>query len=224
MGFFIPISQSDARYLRDVRLVVPLGEDSLMVSHLLQGVKDEYQRSTLANHTAIVPRSALAKGALTYWDVDRSMIEFEKAHPDASGELAKLEVDPRMAGPSLQYLPTLLGRQELERVVDYFKRDRDDRVFIFYKGSDPEQRIALAFLLSMLIDITMNAVRLSVFSDVPYADAKRLFNLVIARSMIGIRPGQGWSVVPASVPPSAPVLRKLGKDPIGSIYGEDGGS
>lgn len=224
MGFFVPISQSDARHLRDVRLIVPLGEDSIMVSHLLQGVKDEYLRNTLANHTAIVPRSALAKGDLTYWDVDRAMSGFELEHPDASGELGKLEVDPQRTGPSLQDLPTLLGRQEMEKVLDYFKRDRDDRVFLFYKGSDPQQRIALAFLMSMLIDVTMNVVRLSVFSDVPYADAKRLFNLVIARSMIGIKPGQGWSVVPATVPASAPVLRRLGKDPIGRIYGEDGGS
>lgn len=219
MGYFIPISQSDARDLRDSRIIVPMGDDTILLSHIIPGARDEYMRSTLSNHTVLVPRRMLANGDVTYRDVDTAMLGFETDHGDQHGHMEPLEVPITDPGPALEKLPDLLPKEDLLKMLDYYRFDPDNRVFLFYRKSDPAQRIELAYLLSMLVDVIMNRMKLSIFTDVPYPDARRLFNLVIARSMISIKPGQGWSVVPSS-PSSGTRSRELGDDPISRIYGK----
>ena len=218
-GMFIPISQSDVKYLSEVRIILPFGEQYILLSHIIKGSVDEYQRKTQANHSVLIPRKLLANGDLTYEDVDEAMNGFEKDQWEAVGHIEKLSVDPKGLGPEVSMLKNYLSKKDLEKLINMYKKEKDSRVFLRYKGSDALQRVRTAFLLSMLVDVGLNVTKLGIFTDVPYPDAKKLFNLVISRSMISIKPGQGWEMLPVQAPPPESVITRSGRNPLDDIYG-----
>ncbi len=219
MGFFIPISQSDVKYLKDARIILPVGDRNIVLSHIIKGTVDEYMRNTQGNHSVIIPKELLAQGTITYEDVDAAMDEWERENWNKAGELEKLKVVPRGEGFDVKDLKSYLSKDDTNKLLKKYKSDRDQKVFLYYKRSDAPQRIKLAYLLSMLVDVGLNIVPLAIFTDVPYPDAKKLFNLVIARNMISIKPDTGWAMVPAQAPPPESVVTRDGKDPLKQIYG-----
>jgi len=217
-GFFVPVSQADVRYLSDVRIILPVSEKYICLSHIIKGAVDEYQRGTLSNHTAVIPRKYLAEGKLTYDDVDDAMNRFEKEVGDTHGKLEPLRIEFEGWGVDLSELKEYISKEHLEKLMNFYKEERDANVFLRYKGSDAPQRIKTAYLLSLFMDIGLNITPLSIFTDVPYPDAKKIFNLIIARSMISIRPGQGWKMLPIQAPPTQSIIGRGGGDPVKDIY------
>ena len=211
--------QSDIKYITDARSLLPAGESDLLLSRFIPGSLDEYQRKTMANHTAIIPRTLLAKGKITYKDVDQAMRKFESKNTNPRGDIPKLRIDKAGSGIDISEMKNYFKREDLEKLMDFYKKESDSKVFVFYKKSTPEQRIQAAFLLSMLVDIGLNIVPLSIFTDVVYPDAKKIFNLVLSRSMISIKPGRGWVMLPVHAPPVQSVLKRSGTDPLDEIYG-----
>ncbi|MFW3146978.1 MAG: hypothetical protein ACMUIE_09225 [Thermoplasmatota archaeon] len=218
MGYFIPVSQTDVKYVSDVRSILPVGEKYICLSHIVPGPRDEYQRKTMSCHSAVIPRRLLAQGKVTYEDVDLAMKQFGSDRGEAVGQIDKLTVQEGW-GIDMAELKTVIKKDDLEKLMDHYKKERDTKVFLKYNGSDPTTRVKTAYLLSMFIDIGMNIIPLAIFTDVPYPDAKKLFNLVISRGMISIKPGQGWKMLPISAPPPESVVTRGGGDPMKNIYG-----
>ncbi len=218
-NYFLPLKQSDAKYITDARSILPAGGKDILLSRFIKGSLDEYQRKTMANHTAIIPRILLAKGKLTYDDVDAVMCKFEAETENPRGDIPKLKIDNVGSGLDISEMKNYFARKDLERLMNFYKKEKDSKVFVFYKRSAPEQRIQAAYLLSMLIDVGLNLVPLSIFTDVVYPDAKKIFNLVLSRTMISIKPGRGWTMLPVQAPHVQSILKRSRVDPLDEIYG-----
>ena len=219
-GCFIPLTQADAKYITDARSIIPAGEKYILLSRFIKGSIDEYQRKTMANHTAIIPRKLLIEGKLSYEVVDSAMQKYEAATDNPRKEIPKLKVQSALSKPDVSELKNFFIREDIEKLMNFYKQDRENRVFVLYKKSSSEQRVQAAYLLSMLLDIGLNITPLKIFTDVPYPDAKRVFNLILARSMISIKPGKGWVMLPTQAIPMRGDLSRAGKDPLDSIYGD----
>ncbi|MCK5562477.1 MAG: hypothetical protein KAJ51_17890 [Thermoplasmata archaeon] len=219
-GCFIPMTQADAKYVTDARSIIPAGDKYILLSRFIKGSIDEYQRKTMANHTALVPRKYLIEGKLTYEDVDQAMQKYEAATENPRKEIRQLKLQSRSVKIDVGELKNYFIRDDVEKLMNFYKQDHANKVFIYYKKSSAEQRNEAAYLLSMLVDIGLNLVPLSIFTDVPYPEAKRVFNLILARSMISIKPGKGWSMLPTQAIPMRGDLQREGKDPLDSIFGD----
>jgi hypothetical protein len=217
-GCYIPLTQADAKYITDARAILPSGDKLILLSRFIKGSIDEYQRKTMANHTALIPRKLLIDGVLSYEDVDRAMQKYEAESDNPRKEIPQLKVHPSGSKIDIADLKNYFAREDLDKLMNFYKQEKDNKVFLFYKKSSTEQRVQSAYLLSMLIDIGLNIVPLKIFTDVPYPDAKRVFNLIMARSMISIKPGQGWVMLPTQALAIQGGLLRDGKDPLDSIY------
>ena len=195
-GMFLPIKQSDIKNISEVRMILPADEANIILSRVVQGGKDEHARITMANHTAIVPRRLLKSGELSFADVDSAMAEFEKENIDKIGDLPKLAVECTGKGLEMAELKNILREDIVRNLIKNYIKNRDVKIFLYYRKSDAIKRTEAAYLLSMLIDINLNLIPLSIFTDVPYGGAKRIFNLVISRAMIDVKPGGEWIMLP----------------------------
>lgn len=220
-GCYIPVTQANAKYITNARSIIPADEKNILLSRFIKGSLDEYQRKTMANHTTIIPRKLLIEGKITYEHIDQAMQIYENKNTNPSKEIPKLKLQPVKNKQDISELKNYFSREDVEKLMNFYKEDRDNRVFLLYKKSSPEQRIQASYLLSMLIDIGLNIVPLSIFTDVPYPEAKRVFNLVLARSMISIKPGKGWVMLPTQASPMRGGLQRDGKDPLDVIYGKN---
>ena len=84
----------------------------------------------------------------------------------------------------------------IRNLIKHYTEDIDRNVFLHYRTSDAKKRIKTAYLLSMLIDINLNVIPLAIFTDIPYGGAKNIFNLIISRAMINVKPGGDWVMLP----------------------------
>lgn len=195
-GMFLPIKQSDIKEVGDIRMIIPVDDSTTLLSKILKGGKDDHARETMANHTVVISRNMLRAGEITYEDVDLAMTHYEKNNIEAIGDIPPLEVihqDKKMEISELKnYMREDVIRNLISQYIEYSER----KVFLHYRASNAEKRIRAAYLLSLLIDLELNIVPLSIFTDIPYGGAKRVFNLVISRAMIGVKPGGDWVMLP----------------------------
>lgn len=195
-GYFFPITQADVKTLGEVRVILPAGPNTMLLARIVKGPRDDHGRETMANHTAIIPKHLLYQGILTYEDVDNAMIEFEKDGVNSIGKILPLAMPKSKQPADMSALKDMLSKDIVDNIINHYKSDKDRRIFLFYKGGDPAQRIKLAYLLSMLLDVKMGLIPLSLFTDKPYFSATNIFNLVISRVMANIKPGGEWVVMP----------------------------
>jgi hypothetical protein len=195
-GLFLPIKQSDVKNISEVRMILPADESSILLSRIVQGGKDDHARVTMANHTAVVPRQLLKDGALSFEDVDTAMASFEKENIEKIGNIPTLSVGKTGKGSDMAELKTYLREDIVRNLIKNYLKNRDIKIFLYYNKSDAIKRTRAAYLLSQLIDINLGLIPLSIFTDVPYGAAKRIFNLVISRAMIDVKPGGDWIMIP----------------------------
>ncbi len=195
-GMFLPIKQSDIKNISDVTMILPMDE-YLLLSRVIPGGKDEHARVTMANHTAVIPRDLLKEGAITYDQVNDAMMAFEKNNIDKIGDIPPLEVEKRDKGPELKELKHYLREDVVMNLVKNYIKNEDVKIFLHYRQSDSIKRTRAAYLLSMLIDVNLGLIPLAIFTDIPYGGAKRIFNLVISRALIDVKPGGDWIMIPA---------------------------
>jgi len=195
-GLFLPIKQSDIKLVSEIRMILPVDDSTTLLSKILKGGKDDHARDTMANHTVIVPRDKLRSGELTYEEVDVAMTEFEAKNIEAIGDIPPLEVPSLDKKMDVNEIKNYLREDLIRNLIDQYVGYGDRKVFLHYRTSNTDKRIKTAYLLSMLLDLKLNLVHLSVFTDVPYGGAKRIFNLVISRAMIDVKPGGDWVMLP----------------------------
>ena len=109
MGMLLPVSQADLKNVEDVRFVIPAGWNSLYLSRVYAAGKDDKGRGTIANHTVFIPREHLQKNMYTYEDVIERIIKFDKANPDALGEIPPLKVPITNKKPDFDEMKNLRG-------------------------------------------------------------------------------------------------------------------
>lgn len=195
-GMFLPIKQSDVKNISEIRMILPADDAHMLLSRIIPGGKDEHARVTMANHTVIIPRRFLKEGAVSYEDVDSAMTEFEKGNIDSIGEIPKLNIQPQKSKMDIAKLKNYLREDIVRNLIKKYLKNQDVKIFLYYRKSDALKRTQAAYLLSMLIDINLELIPLSIFTDIPYGGAKRIFNLVISRAMIDVKPGGDWIMLP----------------------------
>jgi hypothetical protein len=195
LGMLLPVSQANLKNIEDVRFIIPAGWNSLLLSRVYAAGKDDKGRGTIANHTAFIPREHLQKNLYTYEDVMDAIINFDEQTPDALGEIPLLRVPITHKKPDFGELKNIFSKKITEGIINKYKKNSEQRIFLKYEGSSRDQRIKAIYLLSMLLDIKLKVVPLAVFSDTPYTQAKAVFNLIIAREKIGIKPGGDWIMI-----------------------------
>jgi len=197
-GMMLPIKQSDVKHMTEIRAILPCGWDIILLSRIILGGVDDHARGTIANHVAIIPRKALEEGSLTYQIVDDAMKEFEEKNPDPLDVIPPLDIPDGKHKTDYSELKNLLPRKVVDNLMSHYEKDKDCKVFIKYLRSNQEQRIKAAYLISMLMDVKMKVNPMFIFTDVPHSGAKKIFNLVMARVMIDIKPGGDWVLITAS--------------------------
>jgi hypothetical protein len=195
-GLFLPIKQSDIKNISEIRMILPEGEGNILLSRIVKGGKDEHARETMANHTAIISREMLRTGEITYEEVDEAMIKFEAESIESTGDIPALEVPVLDKKMDVAELKNYLREDVVKNLINHYIDSADKKVFLYFRHSDAEKRTRTAYLLSMLLDLNLRLVPLSIFTDIPYGGAKRVFNLVISRAMIDVKPGGDWVMLP----------------------------
>jgi len=200
-GMFLPIKQSDVKNVSEIRMILPL-EDAHILSRILKGGTDDHGRPTMANHSAIIPRQLLKDGTVSYEDVDQAMAEFEPDGLGLIGDIPPLTISIRSTSTDISEIKQYLRKEVIKNLIDHYVEGDDKKIFLYYKSSDQLKRMRVAFLLSRLIDIELNITPLAIFTDIPYGGAKNIFNLVISRVMLDIKPGGDWVMLPVERSPS----------------------
>lgn len=195
MGMLLPVSQADLKTVEDVRFLIPAGWNSIYLSRVFSAGKDDKGRGTISNHTVFIPRTDLEKNLYTYEDVIDRIIKFDEANPDALGEIPPLKVPITNKKPDYKELRNILSKKIVANLINKYTKNKEQKIFLKYEGSSRDQRIKAIFLLSMLLDVKLKVIPLAAFSDTPYTQAKSVFNLIIARQKIGIKPGGDWIMV-----------------------------
>jgi hypothetical protein len=195
-GMFLPIKQSDIKNIDEIRMILPVDRSSMLLSRIIKGGKDDHARDTMANHTAVVPRDMLKNNEITYEEVDAVMEDFETKNIDSIGDIPPLDVPQTDKRLDMAELKKYIPEEVVKNLILHYMENEDKKVFLHYRTSNAEKRTRAAYLLSMLIDMKLNVMPLSIFTDVPYGGAIRVFNLVLSRAMIGIKPGGDWVMLP----------------------------
>ena len=195
-GMFLPIKQSDVKTITEIRMILPVNDTNILLSRIIKGGVDDHGRPTMANHTAIIPRQMLKEGEITYEEVDEAMAGFETDKIDALGDIPPLTILSQTKSTNMSELKNYIKKEVISNLINHYNESVDKKIFLYYQKSDSAKRIRTAYLLSMLIDIKLNFIPLSIFTDLPYGGAKRIFNLVISRVMIDIKPGGDWTMLP----------------------------
>ena len=190
-GMLLPITVMEMKRVKDVQSIIPTGAN-ILISRYYQGQKDDKGRPTLANHTAVIPREILENGSANYDDIVKAMVKFETKNFDVVGELSKLKVPLLKNRIKISKIKKLISEKTVEDLIMHYQRKPNVRVFLYFPGSNDESRIQTAYLLSYLLDIKHRLVPIKAFTSVPYAGAKKVFNLVISRDQIDVKPGKGW--------------------------------
>ena len=195
-GMFLPIKQSDIKNVSEIRMILPAGHASTILSRIVKGGKDDHARDTMANHAAVIPRELLKSGNITYDEVDEAMVKFESESIETIGDIPPLEISQQDKTMDMGELKNYLDEEIVKNLIDHYIKSEDKKIFLYYRNSNAQKRTRAAYLLSLLIDLKLNLIPLSIFTDVPYGGAKRIFNLVISRAMIGVKPGGDWVMLP----------------------------
>lgn len=220
MGMLLPVSQADLKSVEDVRFLIPAGWNTIILSRVYAAGRDDKGRGTIANHSVFIPREHLEKGMYTYDDVMEQVVKFDKANPNILGEMKHLKVPITNNKPDFGELRNIISKSMVENIINKYKKNKDQRIFLKYSGSSRDQRIKCIYLLSMLLDIKLKVVPLAAFSDTPYTSAKAVFNFIIAREKIGIKPGGDWTMINVdSKAYDASSKKEEIKDALDDIYG-----
>ena len=195
-GMFLPIKQSDVKNISEIRMILSSGANDILLSRIIKGGMDDHARETMANHTAVIPRHMLKNGEITYDEVDAAMVKFETENVDAIGDIPPLAIPHQDKSADMSQLKNYLRQDVVRNLINHYIDNVDRKVFLYYKNSNSAKRTQTAYLLSMLIDINLDLIPLKIFTDLPYGGAKRVFNLVISRVMIGVKPGGDWVMLP----------------------------
>lgn len=191
-GMYLPIRQSDSKYLKEIRSILSPGSDYILFSRIIKGPDDEYGRATMANHTVIVPRHYIKEKILSYEAINQAMKKFESEKLEEEGNIPPLVV-PASDTKDLHYnLKDLLPEETFIALLNHYLEDEDRKVFLLYRRSNAEKRIRIAYAISYTLDINMEVKPLSIFTDFPHPNAKKVYNLIISPAMIDIKPGGDW--------------------------------
>ncbi|MEM3444548.1 MAG: hypothetical protein QW115_01065 [Thermoplasmata archaeon] len=210
-GAFIPLSQGDIKYLKVLPAVIISTPGFALYGKLLAG-KDEFGRGAVENHTAIIPKELLSSCLITYEDVAKALEEYENQDPKRIGRMEPLKVRGTKYNLKeyLKDIRNYIGMETLEKIMDFYRKEPKKRLVLLHKALSDGERIKLAHLLSMLIDVNHRIANLSIFTDRPYPDMAEAFNLIIARTMPEIKLGNVWQVIVVK----EEEIRKPGEEPV----------
>ncbi len=200
----------------DARMIHPApANDEVLLSILGRGVADEYNRPTIANHTVVIPGSALRSGVVTLFDVDAAVLEYDRRTPKASGRIDPIVVKTRppdhpreVAGVGLRRLIT---RAAVDTLVSRFLTDQQGRTLVLCRNSTNQYRNELLYRLVELLHAGGEIPLFPAISDAPTLSAMNHFRLAI--SSRGVRADGSWTLLDASIDqPALPPVR--GKNPV----------
>jgi len=195
-GLFLPVSQGQMKSIVDPLRVIISGGNHILFSRIRQS-KDDIGRGSLENHTAIVPKDCMRDGRVTYEALDAAMAGAEKPGPSIKGDLSPLEVEPQSLNLD-EYVKGLgkhLNRETMNNIVEIYQKDPKKRIILWVPHSTSQERTRMSYMFSVLFDLKLRAMPMSVFSDVPYPDAAELFNLIITQKDPGIKPTRSWAML-----------------------------
>ncbi|MEW5937611.1 MAG: hypothetical protein AB1665_07325 [Candidatus Thermoplasmatota archaeon] len=195
-GFYLPVSQSYVKEIKEPLRVIVSGGSFILFSRISQS-QDEIGRLSLENHSAVVPRNLLSEGKIDYEALDRAMEEFESTHHSRKGNIPQMEIpiQARDLGQSLAELSKYLPREKIEALISLYTKDTKKKIILQLPRANFQERTKIAYLLSLLIDIKLGVVPISVFPDVPYPDATDVFSLIITQKDPGIKPTRRWAMI-----------------------------
>jgi hypothetical protein len=200
----------------DARMIHPApANDEVLVSVLGRGVADEYNRPTIANHTAVLPAGALRSGRLTLEMAEAAMADFDRRYPKASGKVDPLIVPLRPVAapgePRGTGIRRLITKAAVETLVSRLLHEPQSRTLILCRDSTHDYRNQLLY---KLVDLILAGGEIPLFtsiSDAPTLCAMNHFHLAI--SSRGVRADATWTLLDASIdhPALGPVR---GRQPI----------
>ncbi len=202
--------------LIDARMVHPApANDEVLLSILGRGVADEYNRPTIANHTVVIPSSALRTGRLALADVEAAAIDYDRRYPKAAGRIDAIPVrlrppdEPR--DPAGVGIRRLITKAAVDTLASRFLGDRQGRMLVLCRGSTNQYRNELLYCLVELLHAGGEIPLFPAISDAPTLSAMNHFRLAI--SSRGVRADGSWTLLDASIDePALPPVR--GKNPL----------
>lgn len=218
-GHFTPVrveKTANGGTVIDARMIHPApANDEVLLSVLGRGVADEYNRPTIANHTVVIPGVALRSGALTLFDVEAAVLDYDRRSPKASGRIEPLVVPRRatdmpreVAGVGLRRLIT---KAAVDTLVSRFLADGQGRTLVLCRDSSHQYRNELLYRLVELLYAGGEIPLFAAISDAPTLSAMNHFRLAI--SSRGVRADGSWTLLDASIDhPALPPVR--GKNPL----------
>ncbi|HEV2165770.1 MAG TPA: hypothetical protein VGS23_02150 [Thermoplasmata archaeon] len=200
----------------DARMIHPApANDEVLLSVLGRGVADEYNRPTIANHTAVLPGAALRSGRLTLDMAEAAMAEFDKRYPKATGKVdplpLRLRTDEENGAPKGIGIRRLITKAAVETLMSRLLHEPQSRTLILCRDSTHEYRNQLLYKLVELIIGGGEIPLFTAISDAPTLSAMNHFRLAI--STRGVRADGTWTLLDASIdhPALGPVR---GRQPI----------
>ena len=212
-GHFTPVrveKTTGGSTVIDARMVHPVqAAGELLLSVLGRGAADEYNRPTIQNHTVIVPQTLLRSGRLALADVERAVLEFDRARPTVRGSMDPLAVPLRRVEATDGVQPAirrLMTKASVDTLVTRLLGDPHGRTLVLCRGATNEARNELLYALIELLCLDAELPLFTCISDAPTLSAMNHFRLAIASR--GVRADASWLLLDSSLEkPALPNLR-----------------
>jgi hypothetical protein len=212
-GHYTPIRAATAQTYEepiDIQMVHPVrGGREVLLSRITRGPPDEAGRPTFANHTVVARTELLRSGQVSLESVYRSLGEFDRRHPEISGEMPLLRIPNRSeedrALPFGHGIHRHLTFPALETLATRIMSDPTSRTLLLCRNTTPEARNAT---LNLVLDLLCWACGLPIqtaISEAPRSSAMNFFNLVVAPR--GVRADSTWAILESSL--AEPVLPRV---------------
>jgi hypothetical protein len=206
----------------DARMIHPApANDEVLLSILGRGVADEYNRPTIANHTAVLPGALLRSGKLTFAMAETAILDFDRRIPKASGRIEPLSLRLAAEGTPRESpgagIRRLITKAAVDTLVSRFLTDAQGRTLLLCRGSTHQYRNELLYKLVELLNAGGEIPLFTAISDAPTLSAMNHFRLAI--SSRGVRADGTWTLLDASI--DRPTLQPIrGRTPVYSRVAE----
>ncbi len=186
----------------DARMIHPApANGEVLLSVLGRGMADEYNRPTIANHTAVLPGEHLRSGRLTLGAAEEAVLDFDRRNPKAGGKIEPLTVHLQAPSASLVRpgfgIKRLITKPAVDTLASRFLADPQGRTLILCRESTNRFRNELLYKLVELLHSSGEIPLFTAISDAPTLSAMNHFRLAI--SARGVRADGSWTLLDASI-------------------------
>lgn len=149
---------------------------------------DEHGRPSLFHHSVIINKELLKMGKISFFEIDKMMIYFQKTNTNAQGIIDPLEVKEKV-NPNYDY-PTKIELQitqsAVESLVNRLIINNNNKAIIRCGSIEQSLKFEIAVYLFELLNLECDLKSVAITTEPPRPEYIDIFNIVVTETLFEI--------------------------------------